>query len=485
MRVLVALLLLARLPPVSTAQTSARPDSVDLAVHGVTVVDVEAGRLVADRDVEVDAGRIVAVRPADPSRRAPARRVLDGAGRFLIPGLWDMHVHALWDRTQAAHSLPLFLAHGVTGVRDVGSPLPLAEQQVIAAEVERGARPGPRLVLAGALVDGPPGAWPGGRVAATAAEGRAAVEAAAAEGWGAVKAYSLLPPEAYRGVARAADSLGLVLYGHIPDAVPVRTALAAGQRSVEHLGGKLLTACSPLEADMVRRRVGAMREAAASGDLAPFIAELRAQAGESVETFDAALCAGLAADLARAGAFVAPTMVVADFYAGRDPAPDDPRMRTVPAEVRARWAEADFRRAGFTDADRARTLRAERQGFTLLRLLVEADVPVLASTDAGWINPYSFYGAGLHDELERYQAAGLAPAEALRAATLAPARFLGREAELGTVRGGALADLVLLDADPLADVSAVRQVWAVVAGGRLYDRAALDAMLTALTTPPE
>ena len=320
-------------------------------------------------------------------------------------------------------------------------------------------------------------------MAATAAEGRAAVEAAAAEGWGAVKAYSLLPAEAFRGVARAADSLGLVLYGHVPDAVPVRTALAAGQRSVEHLGGKLLTACSPLEADMVRRRVGAMREATASGDLAPFIAELRAQAGESVETFDAALCAGLAADLARAGAFVAPTMVVADFYAGRDPAPDDPRMRTVPAEVRARWAEADFRRAGFTDADRARTLRAERQGLTLLRLLVEADVPVLASTDAGWINPYSFYGAGLHDELERYQAAGLAPAEALQTATVAPAQFLGL-ARLGAVRPGFDADLVLLDADPLADVSAVRQVRAVVAGGRLYDRAALDAMIAELASLP-
>ena len=454
-------------------------DTVDLVIADVAVVDVEAERTRLGLDVLVDRGRIVVVREADPAARVPARRVLDGAGRFLIPGLWDMHVHALWDRRQASYSLPLLLAHGVTGVRDVGSALPLSEQRQIAADVEQGERPGPRLVLAGAVVDGPPGAWPGVRVAATEAEGGAAVEAAAAEGWGTVKAYSLLPPAAYRGAAEMARRLGLGFYGHVPDALTVREAVAAGQRSIEHLGGKLHAACSPHEAGMARRRGAVLTEVAASGELAPFVAELRSQATEAVETFDEALCVSLAADLAEAGTAVAPTMVVADFYAGRDPAPDAPRMRTVPADIRERWGEADFRRAGFTNADRARTLRAERQGFALLRALRDGGVSILASTDAGWINPYSFYGASLHDELERYVAARLTPVEALRAATVAPARFLGHS-DLGSVRPGFAADLVLLEADPLEDVAAVRQVVAVVTRGRLYDRAALDALLAPL-----
>ncbi|MEL6613136.1 MAG: amidohydrolase family protein, partial [Bacteroidota bacterium] len=432
------------------AEAQSPPEPLDLVIANVAVVDVEAGQILPGRDVLISGDRIVGVPLSDPTRWRHARRVIDGGGRYVMPGLWDMHTHALWDSTQASYSLPLFLAHGVTGIRDVGSPLPLAEQRRIAREVRRGLRPGPRIVPVGTLIDGPPGAWPGVRVAATAAEGEAAVEAAAAEGWTAVKTYSLLPPEAYRAVARAADRLGLDLYGHVPDAITVREALAAGQRSIEHLGGKLHAACSPLEADLAQRRAAVLQEAAVTGDLAAYIAELRAQADEAVETFDATLCVRLAADLAAAGTTVAPTLVVADFYAGRDPAPDAPRMRTVPAAMRDRWAEADFRRAGFTDADRARTLRAEQQGFALLRALRDAGVPILASTDAGWINPYSFYGASLHDELERYVAAGLSPADALRAATLAPARFFGCE-HFGRVVAGNVADLVILDADPLAD----------------------------------
>jgi cytosine/adenosine deaminase-related metal-dependent hydrolase len=167
--------------------------------------------------------------------------------------------------------------------------------------------------------------------------------------------------------------------------------------------------------------------------------------------------------------------MVADFYLGKDPPPDDPRMASIPAPIRARWTEADFRREQMTEEMLAMAPEVMAMDWRTVRILHEEGVPVLAGTDAAYANPYLFHGYTLHDELGRLVHAGLSPAEALAAATTVPARLFDPERP-GGIRPGARADLLLLERNPLASIDATRAIRAVVAAGRVLDRAALDAL---------
>jgi imidazolonepropionase-like amidohydrolase len=151
-------------------------------LRNVTIVDIERNRLRSPRDVVIVGERIAAVRAGGTARAPRQGRVLDGRGKFLIPGLWDFHVHVFSAPGEEDFALPLYIANGITGVRDAGALRTLPEQQRVAKAIERGERVGPRLVLAGALIDGPPGSWPGQMVAANPDEGRARVREAQAAG---------------------------------------------------------------------------------------------------------------------------------------------------------------------------------------------------------------------------------------------------------------------------------------------------------------
>jgi hypothetical protein len=206
---------------------------------------------------------------------------------------------------------------------------------------------------------------------------------------------------------------------------------------------------------------------------------MRSHSAVVLQTWDEATCRDVVAELARLGAFVMPSLIVADFYLGRDPASGDPRMQTVPRAVRERWAAGDFRRDSQTPEEREVLGDSFALEMRTFRMAHDAGVPVLVGSDAAWINPYLFHGASLIDELRRYvRDAGLTPVEALRTATVNPGRFLGRIDLDGRIAPGRRADLVLLGADPLADIDALGQIVAVVADGRLYDRAALGGLLS-------
>jgi imidazolonepropionase-like amidohydrolase len=467
-----AVALFALMTTIPAAQAAA--DTV--ALRDVVVVDVKAGTLRPGMDVLVGDGLIAAVEPTGPEP-PEADRVLEAGGQYLIPGLWDAHVHVFSDPAEAATALPLHLLHGVTGIRDMGALVPVEEQHALAEAIERGEVLGPRLVVSGAWVDAPPGSWPGMFLAATPEEARAVVERIDAEGWAAVKAYSMLAPDTYRALARAAEGAGLPLVGHVPETVTLAEAIEAGQDGMEHWG-RVTMACALGEAAMVAE----MREAMAADDpRAAMIARMAAHEVATVEGWDEATCEAALATLAEAGVHVTPTLVVADFYVGERPDPDAPRMRTLPAPVRAAWEEgSDFRLEAMTDELRAladRSLALDRRTFAMA---AEAGVPIVAGTDASFANPWLFHGASLPDELGRYVEAGMTPREALATATVTPPRFLGLPDQDGAIAPGRRADLVLLGANPLEDIAAVSDVEAVVVNGRLLDRAALDALAAEL-----
>jgi len=440
-------------------------------LRDVSIVDVADGTVTAGQSVLIEGG-VVADVGADPAPPAPGTEIHEGNGNYLIPGLWDSHVHIFSTPTEPDTALPLYLLNGITGIRDMGALVPIAEQQELRARIETGDVPGPRLILSGAWVDASPGSWPGMFLADTPDEARAVVDRIAAEGWAAVKAYSMLDTSVYLALAEAAAGHDLPLVGHIPEQVALQTAIDAGQDGMEHFG-RVTKACATREAEMV----GEIGDALASGaDLQEVMARMAGHNRIILDTWDEALCRDMLSRMAAADLHVSPTLVVADFYTGNWPAPDAPRMRMLPPEIRDAWDRPDFRIQAMTDEVRAladASIALDRRTFAMAQ---EAGVPILASSDASFANPYLFHGFSLLDELDIYVRAGLTPREALYTATVAPPRFFGLPDQDGTIAPGRRADLVLLSANPLDGLETLRRPVVVIANGRVLDRSALDAM---------
>lgn len=400
--------------------------AVDLAVVGVAVVDVEGGVVLHNRTLRIRGDRIVDLRPTAAGAPPSAARCLDGRGLYAIPGLWDMHVHALWDRSVAGDFLTELARHGVSGIRDMGGTLEVLEEIRGAPE---GARRGwPRIVAAGPILDGPEPIDPSISLAVGDAEAAiAAVDEVAARGVDFVKVYTLLPREAFLAVVERAGQLGLPVAGHVPAAVTVRAAVRAGLASIEHLRDELGGLCH---------------------ELAPLE------------------CEALIAELAAAKVHNTPTLAVleAKSIPGYRAPEDRGGEAAVPEAARALWETAASGQAVRPASYFARRRQIFREELSLVSRLHRAGVPILAGSDTGspWIRP----GRSLHRELELLVEAGLAPRDALHSATVGAAGFLGLEGSVGQLREGFDADLVLLAGDPLADISNVGRIAAVVLRGR-------------------
>ncbi|HEX8209919.1 MAG TPA: amidohydrolase family protein [Longimicrobium sp.] len=444
------------------------PLSAQLALTHANVVDVERGVVLTDRTVLISGSRIVSV--GTGVRLPRGARVLDARGKYVIPGLWDMHVHTSREG-RARHFWPLFLAHGVTGVREMGSYLDTLQHWRAAAR-----RPGsgaPRIVWSSPMLDGVPTSWVHGYGVPDAARARVVVDTMQRLGFDFLKVYSRLTRDAYFAIAAQAKRRGIPFAGHVPREVTAVEASDAGQRSIEHVLDQLHLACTPrgteLLADFTKARESLGRDAdstrAALGRLQTAVA-----AGPVEDA-----CRPLFARMVANGTWMTPTLAVTHGQVPPDALKADPRLRFVPPALAARWRSA----AAAANPEEVRLeRRLEANAWRLVGLAHRAGVGILAGTDAS-DEAYVFAGSGVHDELALLVGAGLSPLDALRAATLNPARYLGALDSLGTVAPGRLADLVILDANPLADIRNTTRIHAVVSNGRLVD-AAERARLLAL-----
>jgi hypothetical protein len=440
-----------------------RATQSSFALAHITVIDVTDGTVHADQTVAVDHGRIIALGPA-ATVRSTVERTIDATGKFLIPGLWDMHVHALWNPAIMQSFGPLLVANGVTGARDMGSPVAMEEQDRWRRDMLDNRRLGPRLVIAGKIVDGPKPIWPGSLAVGTESEGRAAVHTLKAGGADFVKVYSLLPRAAYFAIADEARRAGLSFVGHVPLTVSTGEAADAGQRSIEHLSGFL---------DAASTRAGELPP-----DFRPWSAtSLALLAGQS-DSKARALMSGLH----ERGTWQCPTLVTIWTVfrnLARGEVPDDRNEKYLPLSQREEWRR-------MAEGMKLELSREEREGLDayvarhvdFVTLAHQSGVPLLAGSDVP--KPHLVPGFSLHDELALFVRAGLTPVEALQTATINPARFLGLEQDGGTIAVGKRADLVVLEADPLVDIAATRRIHAVIVNGRMLDRAALDKVLAEL-----
>ena len=452
--------------PADPAQTPQAPRP--LAFTHVTVIDATGAPAKSDQTVVITGDRITEIGPSASVRAPKDAQVVDATGKFLIPGLWDMHVH--WFHKEY---LPLFVANGVTGIRLMWG-LPMHHQW--RQEVEQGTLLGPRLSIASPIVDGPAPIWPGSIAVKDAAEGRRVVDEMKEQGADFIKVYSRLPRDAYFAIADEAKKQGIPFAGHVPASVSVSEASDAGQKSIEHLTN-VLEACSTREEEVRRMSAEALANIP-EGQKFPSRTVLRPITRLTLETFSQEKANALAARFVRNHTWQCPTLVVQRNMAFiHDPAiHNDPRVKYMPPGIASGWdPKGDFRLQDRVDEDYELSRASYRKLKELVGPMRKAGVEFLAGTDV--LNPYCFPGFSLHDELGLLVEAGLSPMEALQAATLNPARYIGREKDLGTVEKGKIADLLLLDASPLDDIGNSRKIDAVVFGGKLLPKAELAKML--------
>lgn len=446
---------------VSSAQGITAADERPLAFTHVSVIDATGSPAQPDMTVVVSNHRIAALGKSGRVSIPPHARTIEARGQYMIPGLWDMHQHTFMRKNKVLPLVVLWadLVNGVTGVRDMGDQglpddfgdLPMTQDFEWRQAIQAGAVIGPRLVLPGAILEGPPSPRKGWPEMRTPDQGREEVRLLKTFGVDFIKVHDSLPRDVFFAIADESKKQGLVFAGHVSTSVSVGEASDAGQRSEEHLTG-ILVACSTEEA--------ALAKAVAEHGLA-------ANAEALIRTFSEEKAQALYAKFVKNGTYILPTFI--REWAGFRPRPltGDPALAFASPAILAEM-QAQLKAFNPKDADANRAIH--NLHYRVVREMQQAGVKILAGTD------FRRFGIDLHDELQEEVTAGLTPMQALQTATKNAADYLGMLDSLGTVEKGKLADLVLLDANPLDAIANATRIRSVVVNGRLLDRRALDRM---------
>jgi len=402
-----------------------------LAITHVTVIDTNGGAPRRDVTVVVDGERIAGVGDAPAPKGAT---IVDGRGKYLIPGLWDMHVHL---SLATSSSLPLLIANGVTSVRDLGSKLPQIDEW--RTKIGAGLITGPRILRAGPILNGKkfneyqlvPG-----NADATRGVARALKEA----GVDFLKVHRRMERDSYFALLDEAKKLDLRVVGHIPMTVTPEEACDAGQYTIEH--------------------VVTLFEGT-------FAASMKGKISDAVREFRVHDAEKLIAAFVRNHTVFDPTLVAYQTITTAS----DPAAAPIPWLRYAAVSARKFLAFPKASPDSLAELKADMAEYReVTRMFHRAGVPIVTGSDLA-------VGFTLHDELALLVESGLTPLESLQSGTIVPARTMNRDKDLGTIETGKLADLVLLDADPLADIGNTRKINAVIANGKLFRRGDVDHLL--------
>jgi imidazolonepropionase-like amidohydrolase len=445
-----AFVCLASGPATAQPTPEARPNA--LALTNVTVIDTTGGRPSQPATVVISGDRISEIGEPGKVSIPSVAQTVDGTGKYLLPGLWDMHMHLSLVSDLA---FPLLIANGVTGVCDMGGDLDQIDQW--REQITKGTRLGPRIIRVGPIVDGPRKEEGKHRLTVSnAAEARQAVESLKKRSVDFIKVYHFLSRDSYFALADEAKKQGMAFAGHIPNGVSPREASDAGQRSLEHTA-VLLQALIALENKEGRTQKQLTAEA---------FDKLAGEEGSAL--FQA---------MAKNASWHTPTLVVAQSFllrAEMAAKPDD-RRKYVAAIAKEHWEKNNPVPQNVSAEDMAERKMALGKMFEIVGAMRRAGVSILAGTDPPTRDV--FPGFSLHDELGLLVKAGLTPLEAIQAATLNAVKCLGISGSHGTVEMGKVADLVLLDADPLAAIANTQKIAAVIVAGKFLSKAALQEML--------
>ena len=461
---------------VSLAACSQPHPVATIAIIHATIIDATGAPARPNSTVLIDNNKISAV-GLDASLEIPTgARVIDATGKFLIPGLADMHVHLMGAGEPSGSRdfiLPLLIANGITTVRDMGGDI--AQLKKLKNEIDSGAQLGPQIFFTGPYLDGNPPYFQPSIVVVTPDEADAAVRKLKSEGVDFIKVQSRLKPEPYFAIAEAARRENMRFVGHVPDSISAAQASDAGQASIEHLTGILL-ACSSREAELRQQQLNPPPHKET-----PRQTSLRQRAWQQavLDSYSPEKARQLYAKLLGNHTWQVPTLPLLIELAYLTPATDrsnDPNLKYIPQNLKKIWKQG-----------RAESLANKTPGDFLLRAkLVEASlkavgdmhaagIPIMAGTDS--TAPNLVPGFALHDSIADLVRAGLTPMQALQAATSKSAEFLSHASENGTIAPGQRADLILLEANPLENIHNTEKIQAVILKGKYLDRNALDELL--------
>src|SRR5262245_11158965 len=435
---LMVLLMMQNMPLGRQAPASA------LVIKDVTVIDVIGAAVKPHMTAVISGDRIATLGEAGKVATPKDALVVDGRGKFLIPGLWDMHVHL---SRVGENALSLFIAQGVTSVRDMGGDF--AEVKLLRDRIASGTLLGPRVKAAGPILESARFIR-GMRDATVAAkrigvgsptEAAQAVASIARLGPDFIKIRTNASRESYLAIAAEAKRVGLPLVGHAPRGLSLIEVSDAGQRSIEHGLG-------------------------------------------AVENYSEAQWKDIAERFIKNGTYVVPTLIAGHTYREM---PDQEVMVLIEDTTGAKDERRKYISPALADSWRRQMEAKKRETPTdweanrvknrqSLRLLYQAGVKIMMGTDMG--APLVYPGWSAHEELELLvQRVGMTPMEALQSATRIPAEFFGMADSLGAVEKGKIADLILLEANPLEQISNTNKIFAVIVGGRYYDKAARQKMI--------
>jgi imidazolonepropionase-like amidohydrolase len=454
----------------------AKPRYSVLAITHVTVIDATGSAPQSDMTVLLADRRIDTIGPSSAISIPPGAQILDATGRFLVPGLVDMHLHLTGAGEPSGSReffIPLLLANGITTVRDMGGYL---ESLVpLRKEIEEGKRLGPQIFFSGPYLDGNPPSFQPALVVTNGAEASKHIHSLVEHGVDFIKVQSILSRDAYFDIADICRREHLTFAGHVPDSVTASEASDAGQRSIEHLTC-VLRACSSDEPRLMREQSFHPRnQQTATQSHAREVAWQR----ELLRTYSDQKAAGLIDKFIRNQTWQVPTLILLkkDAFPTPDSDPShDERRKYIPRHFLEGWEKGTQARDKGTTRDEFALRKALlAKSIQFVGTMQAAGVRIMAGTDSA--APYVFPGSSLHDELALLVQAGLTPMQALQAATRNPAEFLGKLDAQGTIEQGKFADLLLLDANPLDDIHNTQKIRAVILRGKVLDRTALDELL--------
>ncbi|RAI99406.1 imidazolonepropionase-like amidohydrolase [Chitinophaga skermanii] len=433
-------------------------------IRDVNVVDVSTGKTNHHQFIFIKNDRIESITGKTPS--VPNNTtIVEAKGKFIIPGLWDMHGHT----QSAGFYFPLLICNGVTGVRDMFDDIKLVREW--RTKIQNGELLGPVIYASGPIVDGPQPIWPGSAKVGNAEQGRKVVDSVKNLGVDFIKVYSLLSEESYYAIADEAKKQNMVFAGHVPNRITVLEAAQAGQKSMEHMYGFLEIASDSADYyfDWQKKKITdtslqnkVYREAFLQRNFNP-------------KKFQTAIQA-----LAKYDSWQCPTLVVnrSIAYLTDTTFTNDPRLVYMGAGFKQRWdPKNDFRFAKAQDELYILQRKAFKMKMDMILPMYKAGIKFIAGTD--YPNPYVFPGFSLHDELALFVEAGLTPLQALQTATINPATYFGITKDYGGVQAGKIADLVILDANPLENISNTKKINTVIVHGKVLQQETLQNMLNA------
>lgn len=446
-----------------------------ICIEHINTIDAKSG-LKSDQTVVIRDGRILRVESSQSLKLAPSNQIINGSGKYLIPGLWDAHVHFAYIEELAPYMSDLFLAYGITSLRDTGGEIGFMKKW----KEKSLANPTtlPRLMIAGPLLDGMPNVYDGsspGRPPlshglATVDDVNRYIDYLDSMGVDFLKSYEMLTPEQFIAVMAKAKEKGLKVTGHIPLSMDVTSASNAGLNSMEHLRNVEMSMAANAEQLLIdRQNMLAEGKTLQGGDLRSNIHS--AQRLPAVDNADPDNIAKVLDVLAKNETIQIPTLALGTVAAFKEFTQHhwQESFSYLPEAIEQNWK---------TSMDRilASAPNTDRQKYTQWAVEMtgkahKAGVPIMAGTDTpiGFLTP----GLSLHRELALFVEAGLSPLEALASATTEPAKYFDMQNELGLIANGMIADLLILNANPLEDINNTREIDSVIKAGNLMNRTAL------------